>query len=137
EANNNGAKAAIENGAEYLCFVDADSLLRPGFHQWIRDNISKDVFLIMSIEGYKIKKSKHLAGFICIHKDHFKAVGGYDLSMEGWGGDDFDMRLKMYVLQKIRWKYIPPHLMDPIVHSDYFRMKYHEFSVKEASNALN
>src|SRR5207244_1474021 len=35
-AHNGGARRAIQEGAEYLCFLDADTLVEPGFFDFLR-----------------------------------------------------------------------------------------------------
>lgn len=136
EALNIGARKAIELGAEYLCFLDADTIVNPGFHDWVVENMSRDLFLICRCEFDEHPKTLETAGFLCVHRDHYLAVGGFDERMEGWGGDDMDLRAKLYMYQGLSWRNIPLDLIDPISHDDAARGKYYTVS-KEHSGARN
>lgn len=135
-ALNAGAQKAIDIGAEYLCFLDADTLVNPGFHDWILDNADKDHFLITITDQKNVPKSAQTSGFICVHKDHFEKVGMFDDRMEGWGGEDMDLRIKLF-MAGLKWKYIPLDLIDPITHGDSERTRFHTKQNKEISNAKN
>lgn len=137
EALNAGAKRAIELGADYLCFLDADTLVHPGFHDWVIDHLDHDKFLVCKADYKKYPHTLQLSGFLCMHTSHFNMVGGFDQRMEGWGGDDMDMRVKLYAFRELEWKYIPLELVDPIHHDDSERVRYYVESDKRVTNHKN
>jgi glycosyltransferase involved in cell wall biosynthesis len=88
-ARNAGARAAAAMGARALCFLDADVLLRPGAVALIRAALaSHRVALSASMDN-------ELAGFLGCAQEAFQAVGGYDEAIEGWGGEDADLRWRL------------------------------------------
>lgn len=137
QALNAGALEAIKLGADYLCFLDVDTIVHNGFHEWIRDNIDYDHFLISKTNQSQVPKSAQISGFVCVHKDHFLKIGMYDKQMTGWGGEDMDMRIKLFSRGGLKWKYIPYELLDPITHGDSERTKFHMNGTKEISNKKN
>jgi glycosyltransferase involved in cell wall biosynthesis len=88
-ARNAGAKAAAALGAKALCFLDADVLVRRGAVALIR----------ASLAGHRVVLSaavdNELAGFLGCDLAAFQAVGGYDEAIEGWGGEDADLRWRL------------------------------------------
>ncbi len=45
-AHNRGARRALGDGADYLCFIDADTRVNEGFWPWLFDNLAEPRFLI-------------------------------------------------------------------------------------------
>ena len=73
---------------DLLCNVDADNFLGKGFAQYLLDEFNKDSNII--IRGSGIPNLDTL-GRICIRKDDFYSIGGYDEYMDGYGAEDDDV----------------------------------------------
>lgn len=59
-------------------------------------------------------------GTMLVHRHMFDAVGGYDERMEGWGGSDDDLYLRL-VLNGLKFEYIPEGLLSHIDHPEEAR----------------
>jgi GT2 family glycosyltransferase len=59
-------------------------------------------------------------GTMLIHRHMFDAVGGYDERMEGWGGSDDDLYLRLS-LHGFKFEYIPEGLLSHIDHPEEAR----------------
>jgi predicted glycosyltransferase involved in capsule biosynthesis len=59
-------------------------------------------------------------GTIVVHRHMLDAVGGYDERMEGWGGSDDDLYLRL-TLHGFQFAYIPEGLLSHIDHSEEAR----------------
>lgn len=85
-ARNLGAAVAT---ADLLAFVDADTLVGPGFLDAVRTHASPDAYL-QCIHG-----QTELSGSVVVPRQAFAAVGGYDEAFEGWGAEDQDLYLRL------------------------------------------
>ncbi|MES2376041.1 MAG: glycosyltransferase family A protein [Bacteroidota bacterium] len=90
----------LANG-EILCNVDSDNFTGPGFATYINEMFVKNDKIYLSTHGDSSIKNDVL-GRICVKKDDFLNVNGYDESMLHYGFDDFDFsnRLQMNGLSK-------------------------------------
>lgn len=131
-ALNSGAMRAVELGAQYLCFVDADTLVEPGFFDEVESALSLDSFLIMPPSQEK----RDLTGFLCVHYRHFMKVGGYSVGFSGWGAEDLELRLKLYLKGGLRFTEIRD-LASSIQHSDEMRTAHYEVKNKHQSHEGN
>lgn len=133
-ALNQGARHAIELGASYLLFLDADTLIKKHnrFGSWYatakRDRSS---FHICT------RGSWHLLGVLGCTTEHFEASGGFDERMRGWGKEDIDMRLRLAIKLGLPWKRAPHRTMEAIDHGDDDRVRFYEEKQKDVSNARN
>lgn len=149
-ACNSGALAAIQAGAEYLVFLDADTLVSPQLIAFILGNASRDRFMIFepSLE------QRDLTGFLVVHKSLFLKVGGFDREFQGWGAEDLEMRVKLLLRggapiddpkailrdpkkHLLRWTEIPAVLAQSIPHGDSRRVSHYENKDKDSSHGLN
>lgn len=137
EALNAGARHAIELGAEYLCFLDADTIVNPGFHDWVEANASYGRFLCTVTNTRLHPKTAQTSGFLCVHKNHFIRAGMFDTRMVGWGGEDMDMRIRLATAGGLDWRYIPLDLIEPITHNDHERIRFHVTQNRDVTNSRN
>jgi hypothetical protein len=150
EALNLGALAAIEQGAKYLVFLDADTLVTPQLISFIRGNASLERFMIFepSLER------RDLSGFLVVHRIHFLKVDGFDSEFKGWGAEDLEMRVKLLlrggapigdpkaILRNpkkylLRWTEMPSILAQSIPHDDERRVANYANKDKDSSHNLN
>jgi glycosyltransferase involved in cell wall biosynthesis len=88
-ARNAGAQAAIDADAQALCFLDADVVVRPGSVALIRTALDHHRVVVSA------SSHNELAGFLGCDRTGFQTVGGYDEAIEGWGGEDADIRWRL------------------------------------------
>jgi hypothetical protein len=135
-AHNAGAWRAIREGADYLCFLDADTIVEPGFHDWIRAEARPDRFLIAGLrpDGTDMPS---MTGLLVVHREAFRQVGGFDEDFRGWGGEDIELRLRLYFLGGLDYASVPLTLARPIPHDNLLRSQFYEERDIAASNTRN
>lgn len=86
-----------------LCNIDADNYAGKGFASYVRKNFNdyKDI-LLSTIDDVRVG-SKDCLGRICVLKDDFLKVGGFDERMSSYGFEDYDLvyRLIMSGLKNV------------------------------------
>jgi hypothetical protein len=122
-AQNSGAWRAIEAGAKWLCFADADTLFRTESFTRIRELALPGRFLIAprALNGKSIRS---LTGLLVVASRDFERSGGYDEAFVGWGGEDVAMRLKLHLSAGLTPVELPPGLVHGIPHSDWLRARF-------------
>lgn len=131
-ALNLGAIAALNLGADYLVFLDVDCLITTEFLDAVFKWANKDSFLIFMPE----REQRDLCGFLGIPKDSFICRGGFDTRMIGWGAEDLDMRLRLF-LAGLYYTVMPISTAHSISHGDLLRTQYTPFDNKQDSNQRN
>jgi hypothetical protein len=136
KAHNAGARRAISEGAEYLCFLDADTVVGPAFFEWIRSHVARRSFLIA---GKRADGSDQpsVTGLLVVHREAFRQVGGFDESFRGWGGEDIEMRLRLFLLAGLDYVDVPLSLITPLPHGDALRSQFYTEGDIRASNRDN
>lgn len=151
-ALNAGALHAIHLGAHYLVFIDADTIATPGLYQYLIEHVTLGHFYIFA--PTQEKSLLDLTGFLAVHKRHFIRVNGYDAEFKGWGAEDLDMRIRLYLYgatsiyeprgaikdpnhNTLRWGEIPHILASSIPHEDDRRVANYEHKDKDLSHELN
>jgi hypothetical protein len=135
-AHNIGARRLIRDGAEHVCFLDADTVCHPGFVDWLRAHLVPDRFLI---SGLTPTGAEHpgLVGFLVVPAPLFAASGGFDEWFEEWGGEDLEYRLRLHLEHGARYDEVPLSLFDEIPHGDDLRIRFRKLASPDASNRLN
>jgi hypothetical protein len=136
KAHNAGAARALSEGAEYLCFLDADTVVGPAFFEWIRSHVARRSFLIAGkrADGSDLPC---VTGLLVVHRDAFRQVGGFDESFRGWGGEDVEMRLRLFLLAGLDYVSVPLSLITPLAHGDALRSQFYAEDDIRASNRDN
>jgi hypothetical protein len=132
-ALNFGLRYAAERWPGWLCVLDADTLVTPALGQWLNANVERGRFYF--VEGYKPRQD--LSGLLVMHSDDYEASGGYDESFAGWGGEDWDMRCRLYFKVGLPYVEIPCALADSIAHGDAERTRFYEVKNKHESHHAN
>ena len=135
-AHNAGAQRALRAGAEYLCFLDADTIVQPGFYEYLRKHVRRDKFLIAGQreDGSDVPS---MTGLLVVHREAFERVGGFDEGFVGWGGEDIELRLRLFLLGGVGFDDVPLSLVRPIPHGNDLRTKFYAESSIAASNNAN
>lgn len=112
-ARNIGAK---KSSGDVLCFIDADAIAS--------ENLSSHVLEITKVFDYAgfsgLAEASDLFGFLCVKRDIFEKIGGYDEAFKGWGGEDIDIRFR---LKNAGYKFSPikQTMITSIPHGDELR----------------
>ena len=138
ESNGFNASHARNQGAEkvdsdFICFIDADVKIKPGFINWLHENISPYCFYTPS---NNISKDYELWGTVVLPTHAYKHIKGYDENFSGWGGEDDDLyyRLKSAGFTPLG---IPPHFLEAIKHKDEERVLFHEIKDRNFQHHIN
>lgn len=114
-ARNRGAAAAT---APWLCFVDADTLVAPGFAETVLPVLDPGAY-------FQCVHGRHeLVGSVVLPRTVFEAIQGYDEVIEGWGAEDRDLYHRLERLG-LRREELAPHLLDTIKHGAELRTRFH------------
>lgn len=107
---------------DILCTVDADNFLGKGYAQFVNERFQKDENIFLSTISETPVKNDVL-GRICVRKEHFLAVGGYDERMKHYGFEDYDFvnRLQNHGVKKQILN--DPELLKTIRHTNAERME--------------
>jgi predicted glycosyltransferase involved in capsule biosynthesis len=133
-ALNAGAKYAIANfKPDYLMFFDADTIVKPGFFEYVKPFLDKDKFLI-------VKPSMNacdLTGFIIVPTGMFRDSGGYESSFRDWGIEDLEFRLRLYAKHNFKFDIIGFDYLSSIPHEDDLRVRFYCEKERFVSDARN
>lgn len=129
-ARNTGARLAIEAGARFICFLDADTRPLSGFAAWVSAESAADRFLI-SLGG------SSLTGFLVVPAHTFQRLGGFDEGIADYGGEDIELRLRLYLRGGLAYVSAPPRMLAVAPHSDELRSRFHGVKDIQHSNARN
>ena len=150
-AHNSGAYEALATyNAQYLVFLDADTIVSPTLLNFIFGHASPDRFLIFEPNH---GPQRDLTGFLVVHRRAFMKVNGFDLRFQGWGAEDLELRVKLYlrgrapldrprqILQQpelgMPWTEIPCDLASSLSHDDDRRTGNYREKDKDISHGKN
>ena len=122
-----------ESETDHVLFLDADTLLMTGFWDWYAPRVAEDALFMVAPSPER----RDLTGVLGCWTPSFLAVGGYDTGMVGWGSEDLDLRLRLFLTQHPRVIEIPPDLLTSLPHPDTLRTRYYSEKDKMASHHRN
>lgn len=126
-ALNAGAQRAIKLGATQLAFLDADTVVNPGFLGLVLDKTTSWI----AAPGHPA-----LVGILVTPTEDFLRVKGYDEGYRGWGCEDLDMRLRLHLSGSV-FEYVPTVVLSSIPHNDDLRTQNYVVKNHMISRALN
>lgn len=124
-ARNMGAAAST---SEWLCFIDADVIVTPGWVAWLRKNLQPDAYWRASRLPTGKRDAQTWGTFLC-PRAIFEKIGGYDDVFRGWGGEDADLYLRLGA-HGIPEKNFPLEFVRAIEHGDSLRMLHDDLKDK-------
>lgn len=95
--------AAKRASGDIICNVDADNFIGKGFADHINERFTKYKNSYLAVK--KSSGRRDCYGRICVLKNDFLAVTGYDESMTDYGFEDFDLTNRLELIGK-KAKYI-------------------------------
>ncbi|MBI3903486.1 MAG: glycosyltransferase family 2 protein [Nitrosomonadales bacterium] len=123
-ARNAGAKAAT---APWLCFIDADIIIKDGLLAWAMQNLRPEAFFRPQPNDTGLYGS-----FFC-PQAAFRKIAGYDEAIHGWGGEDEDIYHRLR-FAGYRDEGYPSALIAAIRHGDEERTTF--YAVKDKFSSL-
>lgn len=136
KAHNAGARRAGAAGAGYLCLVDADTVLRPGFLKWLGEQLRPGCFWIAARRADGTD-APGLTGLLAVEAEAFVASGGLDETFQGWGAEDIEFRVRLRLLHGLDHADIPLELVEALPHGDDLRTRFYRQKSCGTSNHLN
>lgn len=126
-ARNLGAAAA---DAEWVCFIDADILVRAGWVAWMRAHLRRGGVYRAGAVGKR--RQTETSGTAVLERAAWRAVGEYDELFTGWGGEDTDLYDRLQ-LAGVEQRDYPPDFVEAITHDDTARFAYSTFKTRDDS----
>lgn len=118
-ARNIGAREA---DGDALCFLDADVVPSFDFVDQIELGMRPGSFATCL---------KH-SGFLCVWRDDFERIGGYDEEYVGYGFEDYDIKYRLWYDAKLDHVKLPERLMSGVRHSHAARTENYTLSMKDS-----
>lgn len=103
---------------DIVCNLDADNFTGPNFAIFVYKVLSHAPCYIRGPITYDV------AGRVCMWKEHFLKVGGYDERMQGWGGEDGDITSRLRMLGLKHMTFNQPEFCRFIAHDDNERTRH-------------
>ena len=112
---------------DILVNLDADNFIGKGFVNFILENITQSYFLAVD-ETINGKRFKDALGRICVWRDDFEKISGYDETMAGYGFEDLDLKTR---LKQIGLK------LKPIKNSRFLKSIKHDNSLRIENEGIS
>ena len=107
---------------DIICNINADHFTGESFAWYINEQFQKDDNIVLTpIPAYASEKAaaqKDVFGKVCMRKDHFMNIGGYDERMLTYGFEDFDIVNRLEMTGIKRCILSDPGFLKFIPHSD-------------------
>lgn len=117
----------------YILFLDADTRITPELWPWLEQRLTPESLCFVRPSA----EHRDLTGVLGVSVEAFEAVNGYDEGMLGWGSEDLDLRLRLYLTEHLAPVEIPAELFRPIPHDDALRTRFYSEPDKQASQQKN
>lgn len=112
KARNASIPAIKQIDCNWLCFVDADTIIADHFTEKVVPLLEENTF----ITAYNIyNKVSGLGGLLIVSKENFLQIGGYDETITGYGTNASEIRLRLY-FNGADFKILPDGLATHIDH---------------------
>lgn len=126
---------AAMTSAPWLCFIDADIKVRGDWLSWMQENlVSGHFYRAAMTEG---KRQEDSYGTVICPRSAFEAIGGYDETFRGWGGEDDDLYVRLPLLAGLSEAGYPLHFVSPIAHDDSERTLFFAIKNRKLQGLVN
>ncbi|MBD3321206.1 MAG: hypothetical protein GF350_08945, partial [Chitinivibrionales bacterium] len=126
--------ARMQDRYDSVLLLDADTRLHRGFWEEWGPCAGGDQF------DYIVPKleTRSLTGVLLVRLQHLKAIGGFDEGMAGWGCEDLDVRLRLFLCARLTAQgHFAQGLLSAIDHDDELRTRHYASRDTQATNYHN
>ena len=111
-----------------VCNVDADNFTGEGFAEYVNEAFCKEKGIVITGSEPSYTRTKSVVGRVCVYREHFDRIKGFDENMKNYGWEDVDfvnrlinLGLKPVYIQADKY-------LNAIEHDDFMRFKNESFS---------
>lgn len=108
--------------SQWICFIDADIQVSPGWVHWMKLNLDSRFYYRSEIVN-GARERDTWGTFIC-DRETFNTTGCYDEIFRGWGGEDDDLYKRLF-LNGIAESFYPGKYVLAINHTDEERLQHY------------
>ena len=119
-ARNLGSKSVATSS---VCFLDADTMVMPGTRNEIEGLLDYNNMVFASRRPNNTDVV-NLNGFIAVDMSHFRAVGGYNETLEGYAIEDGYLRAQLRFERGLKVARVSPGALGAIQHPDKMRVQF-------------
>lgn len=127
---------AAQTSAPWICFIDADIRVHPGWVDWMRQHLTPGHFYRAAPNDIGARHQETYGTVIC-ERAAFERVGGYDEAFRGWGGEDTDLYANLAALPDVRETEYPAHFVESISHDDSQRTQFQDVKSVVTQGRIN
>ena len=113
--------AAKSASGDIICNIDADNFVGEGFADYINYEFTERKHIYLTVSR-NIKK-KDCYGRICVLRDDFMTITGYDESMTDYGFEDFDLLNRLELLGRKARYFSDSQFLQVLNHDDITRIE--------------
>jgi len=128
-ARNLGAEKAK---SKWLCFVDADIIVKPGWIEWLKKNMKMNRYY----RNNNYRGDHGTCGTVICPRPAFESIGGYDKVISSWGGEDKDLYIRLEH-SGVSVDYFPGNFLSAIEHDDTERTQFYDQLDKQTQRKIN
>lgn len=121
---------AMQAQTAWLCFLDADTLVGPDFHNDVGTVLRDGHFFLADPCPHE------LAGLVVCRREDFSRIEGYDEIFAGWGCEDRDLYARLGRIGCTQSQF-PAHGVRVISHGDDERMRNYDVADRFVSLRVN
>lgn len=126
---------AAQASAPWICFIDADILIQPGWVEWMQHTLTPGRFYRAApVNG---ERDGETFGTVICERATFERISGYDEAFRGWGGEDTDLYARLAAQPGVHEAGYPPAFVEPIGHDDAERTQFHDVKRKDTQGRIN
>jgi len=115
--------------SDWICFIDADICVQPGWINWMRSELGNEKIYYRSsgtIEhGIQEPEVGGAYGTFIVSRNAFQQVKCYDEVFSGWGGEDGELYDRLFSW-RFREASYPQLFVKAITHSNEMRTRFYE-----------
>ncbi len=113
--------AAKQATGDIICNVDADNFIGNGFAQYVNNVFCNNQNCYAAVD--RKKTSADFYGRICLRKEDFWKINGYDESMVGYGFEDYDLWNRLEMIGRKAFYIDDPKYLKSVEHGDDERIE--------------